>query len=50
MMLMGDTYGVFFVPDQQLKLQMAAVAPATAATKGRKCYIYKVSSTQQPVS
>lgn len=41
MMTWGDTFGVYFVPDQQRQMTMSSVAPASANAKSAKCYIYE---------
>lgn len=46
-MLVGDTYGVYFVPDQQRQLVMAAEAPSAGSAQGQKCYFYVVSVALQ---
>jgi hypothetical protein len=40
MMTAGDTFGVFYLPDNLKTLEVAGTAPSR---QGKKCYVYRVS-------
>jgi hypothetical protein len=45
MMTLGDSYSVFYLPDNLKTLDVAGAAPSR---QGKKCYLYRVSHVILP--